>query len=184
MTTPELIKQQTNVPLQPGTNEVDEDVEEQGLDKVEVILTIICGVTLLSGWLGGLFNLISPEVQLGLYIVSYLSGGYFGVLEGLQALRNFELNVDFLMVLAAVGAASIGEWAEGATLLFLFSLSNTLQSYALDRSRKAIRSLMDLRPPEALVRRPDGSEVLVPVEELQLNDRVFVKPGERMPIDG
>ncbi len=161
-----------------------EETEEQGLDKIEVILTIICGVSWLGGWLGGLPGLISPEVQLGLYVVSYLSGGYFGVLKGVNALRRFELNVDFLMVLAALGAASIGEWAEGATLLFLFSLSNTLQSYALDRSRKAIRALMDLRPPEALVRRPDGKEVLVPVEALQLGDRVIVKPGERMPIDG
>ncbi len=161
-----------------------EEADGQGLNIYEVVLTVICGVTLLSGWLGGQFGWLTPNVQLILYIIAYLSGGFFGVVEGIKSLREFELNVDLLMVLAAVGAAAINQWAEGATLLFLFSLSNSLQSYALDRSRKAIRALMDLRPPEALVRRPDGTEELVPVEELQLGDRVIVKPGERLPIDG
>ncbi len=171
-----------------ASNHVEEANEsesgDEGINRLEVTLTTICTVTLAIGWLGGLFNWFSQDVQLVFYIIAYLSGGYFGTIEGLKALRNRELNVDFLMVLAAIGAASIGEWAEGATLLFLFSLSNTLQSYAMNRSRKAIRALMDLRPPEALVRRDDGSEVLIPVEELQLDDLVIVKPGERIPIDG
>jgi Cd2+/Zn2+-exporting ATPase len=162
----------------------EEEEEDEGLDRLEVVFTVVCGVTLLSGWLGGLLGIISPQVQLGLYITSYISGGYFGLWEGIKSLRKLEINVDFLMVLAAIGAASIGQWAEGATLLFLFSLSNTLQSYAMDRSRRAIRALMDLRPPEALVRRPDGREELVPVEDLQVGDLVIVKPGERLPIDG
>ncbi|GAB4458463.1 MAG: hypothetical protein Kow0031_38850 [Anaerolineae bacterium] len=165
--------------------QADASGEEQGgLEKIEVILTAVCGVTLVAGWAGGVAGLLSEPVQLGLFIISYLSGGYFGAVEGLKSLREKEINVDFLMVLAAVGAASINQWAEGATLLFLFSLSNTLQSYAMDRSRRAIRALMDLRPPEALVRRPNGREELVPVEELQLDDLVIVKPGERLPIDG
>ncbi len=161
-----------------------DEAESQGLNKLEVILTAICTVSLAIGWLGGTLGWFSSEVQLAFYITAYLSGGYFGAIEGLKALRHFELNIDFLMVIAALGAAVIGEWAEGATLLFLFSLSNTLQSYALDRSRKAIRALMDLRPPEALVRRTDGTEESVSVEALQLNDLVIVKPGERLPIDG
>jgi len=181
MTSEELIDNPTKPVEVPDSGD---GADDEGLNIVEVALTVVCGVTLLSGWLGGQFGLISPQVQLALYVVSYLSGGYFGVIEGVQSLRKLEINVDFLMVLAALGAASIGQWAEGATLLFLFSLSNTLQSYALNRSRRAIRALMDLRPPEALVRRPDGSEALVPVEALQLADRVIVKPGERLPIDG
>ncbi len=158
--------------------------ENDELNWIEVGLTVVCTVTLAMGWLGGQFDWFSADVQLVLYIIAYLSGGFFGTIEGLKALFRLELNVDFLMVLAAVGAASIGEWAEGATLLFLFSLSNTLQGYAMNRSRKAIRALMDLRPPEALVRRPDGREAFVPVEELALDDLVIVKPGERIPIDG
>jgi Cd2+/Zn2+-exporting ATPase len=87
------------------------------------------------------------------------------------------------MILAALGAAIIGQPGEGAILLFLFSLSNTLQTYAMDRSRKAIEKLLDLRPPVATVRR--GSRlVTVPVEKLGIGDIVLVRPGERFPIDG
>jgi Cd2+/Zn2+-exporting ATPase len=166
----------------PRGPEVEEEASD-GLSRAELVLTIICTITLATGFFGGFLGL--PEnVQLALYIVAYLSGGYFGTLEGLEALRRFELNVDFLMVLAALGAASIGEWVEGATLLFLFSLSNTLQAYALDRSRNAIRALMDLRPAEATVRRPDGTDVVLPLEELKIGDIILVKPGERLPVDG
>lgn len=182
MTTIEHTNQIVNKKPAPAFDE--QETEDEGLNRLEVILTVICTVTLATGWLGGQFGWFSDQVQLGFYIAAYLSGGYFGAIEGLKALRSFELNIDFLMVIAALGAAAIGEWAEGATLLFLFSLSNTLQSYAMDRSRKAIRALMDLRPPEALVRRADGTEVLLPVEQLQLDDLVIVKPGERLPIDG
>ncbi|MGB0388003.1 MAG: heavy metal translocating P-type ATPase [Ardenticatenaceae bacterium] len=163
--------------------EVEEDNTPGGLTRAELVLTIICTVALAIGFFGGFLGL--PEnVQIGFYVVAYLSGGFFGTIEGVKALREFELNVDFLMVLAALGAATIGEWAEGATLLFLFSLSNTLQAYALDRSRNAIRALMDLRPPEATVRRPDGTDVLVPLDELKVGDIILVKPGERLPVDG
>jgi len=163
--------------------EVEEDNTPGGLTRAELVLTIICTLTLAIGFFGGYLGL-PDNVQLVFYVIAYLSGGFFGALEGLKALRHFELNVDFLMVLAALGAATIGEWAEGATLLFLFSLSNTLQAYALDRSRNAIRALMDLRPAEATVRRPDGTDVLLPLEELQVGDLILVKPGERLPVDG
>lgn len=87
------------------------------------------------------------------------------------------------MILAALGAAIIGQPAEGAVLLFLFSLSNTLQTYAMGRSRKAIEKLLDLRPAIATVRR--GSRLVsLPVEKLILGDLVLVRPGERFPIDG
>ncbi len=176
--TKKQIQQQATPQTTPETEQNDE------FNRLEAILTIICAVTLSLGWLGGQLAWISETAQLSLYLVAYLSGGYYGALAGLQALRKLELNIDFLMVLAALGAAAIGEWVEGAILLFLFSLSNTLQSYALNRSRKAIQSLMDLRPPEALVRRAEGYEQLVPIEMLQLDDLVIVKPGERLPIDG
>ncbi len=149
----------------------------------EAVLTVICTLSLATAWFGAHLGLLSPLLERILYVLAYISGGFFGAWEGLRALRRLELNIDFLMVVAALGAAAIGEWAEGATLLFLFSLSNTLQGYALGRSRKAIRALMDLRPAEALVRR-DGREELVPVEALRVGDVVIVKPGERIPIDG
>ena len=120
---------------------------------------------------------------MALYVAAYLTGGWFGVQAGIEDLRHGVVNVDLLMVLAALGAGAIGQWREGAILLFLFSLSNTLQTYAMGRSRQAIRALMDLRPDEALVRRGQ-SEVRIRVERLKRGDRVIVKPGERIPVDG
>lgn len=153
------------------------------VNRWEAVLTAICTLSLATAWLGTHLGLLAPPVERLLYVLAYASGGFFGAWDGLRALRHLELNIDFLMVVAALGAATIGEWAEGATLLFLFSLSNTLQGYALGRSRKAIRALMDLRPAEALVRRGDREEV-VPVEALRVGEVVIVRPGERIPVDG
>ncbi len=177
--------EQTKSDFQPVNPDIEaEDGHDTEFNYLEAVLTIICVITLSIAWLGGRLGWFSNTIQVGLYVVAYLSGGYFGAIEGFKALRQRELNIDFLMILAALGAASIGEWVEGAILLFLFSLSNTLQSYALNRSRRAIHALMDMRPPEALVKRPDGLEEIVAVEQLQLDDVVIVKPGERLPIDG
>ncbi|HEX8683356.1 MAG TPA: heavy metal translocating P-type ATPase [Ardenticatenaceae bacterium] len=159
------------------------DATPGGLTRAEVVLTATCTLSLAIGFFGGFFGM-PEQLRVAFYVLAYLSGGFFGTIEGLKALRHLEINVDFLMVLAAAGAASIGEWAEGATLLFLFSLSNTLQAYALDRSRNAIRALMDLRPAEAMVRRPDGTDVMLPLEELRIGDIILVRPGERVAVDG
>ncbi len=120
---------------------------------------------------------------LGLNIISYVAGGVFGLEAGIKSLVRRELNVDLLMVLAAAGAAIVNQWHEGAILLFLFSLSNVLQAYAMDRSRNAIRALLKLRPNEATLRR--GTELqVVPVEQLEPGDTILIRPGERLPIDG
>ena len=152
------------------------------VEKIEVAFTVINALTALTAFIGvGLgWN---PTLIFGLYLVSYVTGGWFGVMASIEALKEKTLNVDLLMILAALGAAAIGQPAEGATLLFLFSLSNTLQTYAMDRSRKAIEKLLDLRPAQATVRR--GSRLIsLPIEQLMLGDIVLVRPGERFPIDG
>ncbi len=94
------------------------------------------------------------------------------------------IDVDLLMVMAAVAAASIGEWIEGGILLFLFSLSNAMQYYAMDRTRRAITDLMSARPREALRKDDDGDSRLVPVEQLVPGDTIVVRPGDMVPIDG
>ncbi len=151
-------------------------------EKIEIAFT---GVTLLAG-LAAFFGQslgLAPSVVAILYVLAYIAGGWFGVLASIEALKEKTLNVDLLMILAAFGAAIIGQPAEGATLLFLFSLSNTLQSYAMDRSRRAIEKLLDLRPSVATVRR--GSRLIsLPIEQLTFGDVVLVRPGERFPIDG
>ncbi|MDX1991123.1 MAG: heavy metal translocating P-type ATPase [bacterium] len=130
----------------------------------------------------------SPTLILLLNILSYLAGGIFGAKGALESLfKERKLDVDMLMVLAALGAASINQWREGALLLFLFSLSNVLQDYAIGRSRNAIRSLFKLYPQEAKVKR--GTEVGTQVQTLSINeirvgDVVLIEPGERIPVDG
>lgn len=119
-----------------------------------------------------------------LFLVSYLTGGYYGVKEGIEELREGKASIDLLMILAAVGAASINQWMEGAILLFLFSLSNALQDFALEKSNRAIEALMELRPDTANVRMPDGTERTVSVDDVHVGDIVVVRPGERFPVDG
>lgn len=151
-------------------------------ERLEVAFTVINALTALTAFLGEQFGLV-PTVVTIMYVIAYLTGGYYGLMDGLALLRARRLDVNLLMILAALGAAVIGQPAEGAALLFLFSLSNTLQMYAMGRSRKAIEKLLDLRPSVATVRR--GSRLVsLPIEQLLLGDAVLVRPGERFPIDG
>ncbi len=149
----------------------------------EAGLVVLTALLIVAGWAGGWLAGLSPQLQTILFALAYLTGGYAGAVAGVRDLRRRVVNVDLLMVLAALGAATIGNWREGAILLFLFSLSNTLQSYAMGRSRAAIHALMQLRPDEALVRRGDR-EVLIRVERLRTGDCVIVRPGERIAADG
>ncbi len=118
-----------------------------------------------------------------LYAVSYGFGGWYGLRGGIESVRHRTVDIDLLMVLAALGALAIGAPFEGAMLLFLFSLSNTLQHVAIGRSRRAIEALMELRPESATVER-DGAWVDVPVEQVRVGDVFRVGPGDRMPLDG
>jgi Cd2+/Zn2+-exporting ATPase len=152
------------------------------IQTLEIAFTIINAITALIAFIGTNLHW-DPALSMALYIVAYSAGGWFGLVASFEALKEKTINVDLLMILAAVGAAAIGQPAEGAMLLFLFSLSNTMQSFAMDRSRRAIEKLLDLRPAQATVRR--GSRLTtLPIEQLTLGDVVLVRPGERFPIDG
>lgn len=124
-----------------------------------------------------------PGAEGGFWIAAYLFGGFYGVLDSALALRGGRLDVNLLMLLSALGAALIGHAEEGGTLLFLFSLSNALQTMALERARQAIRKLLSLRPPVAR-RIRDGQEETVPIEAIGVGDHLLVRPGERIPADG
>lgn len=151
-------------------------------ERVEAIAVVITFMAMMTGLIADLF-LDRPTLSAVAYVVAYISGGVFGVKAGLESVRNLTIDVDILMVLAAIGAALVGAAFEGAMLLFLFSLSNVLQNYALGRTRSAIQSLMALRPAEALVRRGSGSAIM-PIEKIMVGDLVIVRPGERIPLDG
>ncbi len=125
---------------------------------------------------------IGPATH-ALYTGAYIFAGQQGVRSAIASLREKVLDVDVLMVLAALGAACIGAPFEGALLLFLFSFSNVLQRHAMDRTQKAIEALLTLRPSEALVKR--GAETIrIPVEEIEIGEIVIVRPGEQIAVDG
>ncbi len=159
-----------------------EPVEPWWQRNLEAILTGISLITLLSGIAAGAVG-APPAVSVLFFVLSYIAGGYSGLKDGIESLKALQFDVNFLMLAAAIGAATIGAWEEGAILLFLFSLSSTLENYAMDRTHAAIESLMELSPDEALVKRGD-SEIPVPVEDLRLGDTIIVKPGERIAADG
>lgn len=125
------------------------------------------------------------EFTWAFYAAAYVFGGQYGVRSAIASLRERTLDVDLLMVLAALGAALVGAPFEGALLLFLFSLSNVLQGLALDRTQRAIESLLTLRPDRALRRTKNGSGYEeVSIDTLAIGDEVMVRPGDLMPVDG
>lgn len=150
--------------------------------KPRTMATIGSGVLLLVAmlldWAG-----VSERAAITLYLAAMAVGGYHVAKSGLYGLKSLTLDTNFLMTIAAVGAVGIGEWSEGATVVFLFALGNALQAYTLDKTRESIRALMELAPREALVQR-DGQEVRLPVEEIVVGDVIIVKPGERIAMDG
>jgi len=145
---------------------------------------VICGALALLGWLGADLLGLPKWAEMLAFAGAYVAGGAFSLGRSIQSLKDRRLDIDLLMLLSAVGAASIGEYAEGAALLFLFSLSNALETRALRRTTRAIESLMELRPDEAMLLMPDGSERKVAAEELVPGQIVRIRPGERIPVDG
>jgi Cd2+/Zn2+-exporting ATPase len=117
------------------------------------------------------------------YTLAAVSGGWFALRSSLAALARFRFDVNLLMILAALGAGAIGYVFEAAVLMFLFSLSNTLEVYTMGRTRRALHALLKLRPAHALVVR-DGREIEVEAESVQVGERVIVKPGVAIPVDG
>lgn len=156
--------------------------QSEGFKNIKLILTALSGVFLGAGFVLSLFK-VTDSVVIPLLLMAMLAGGFYTARSGLASLRSLSLDMNFLMTVAVLGAAAIGEWLEGATVVFLFALGNTLQSYTMEKTRNSIRALMDLSPKEALVRR-DGIELHLPVEQIAVNDIIIIKPGERIAMDG
>jgi Cd2+/Zn2+-exporting ATPase len=154
-------------------------LERRVLEPVFVFITLAAIVlTSVVHWLDQPHQIVSV-----FGVIAYTAGGFYGLQASLKSLYERELNIDFLMILAAIGAALVGQWVDGAILLFLFSLSNVLQDYAIGRSRKAIRSLFELYPEVAQVKR-NGTPQTVPISAIQVGEIVLIQPGERIPVDG
>lgn len=148
----------------------------------ELVFSLACGALTGVGWGIGKFG--APALaSTALFVVAYVLGSWFTLREVAVALRARKFEIDFLMLLAAAGAAVLGQWFEGALLLFLFTLGHALEGYAMRRARKAVEALGRLAPPTAVVLE-NGVEREVRVEDLRVGARVLVKPNTRVPADG
>ncbi|MBF8150892.1 heavy metal translocating P-type ATPase [Winogradskyella sp. F6397] len=151
--------------------------------KTELYFAVFCGLFLMLGFLAAHFTDASSIWSLLGYVISYFFGGFFISIEASKKLPNGEFDIDFLMIAAAVGAAYIGSWAEGALLLFLFSLGHALEHYALNKAKKSIEALGNLTPKTALIKR-NGKLQEVLIESLKINDIIVVKPNSKIAADG
>jgi Zn2+/Cd2+-exporting ATPase len=153
-------------------------------DNQMLILSLLGGLMLTFGWAGARLGVFSPAISLGFYLAAYVLAGYdISRHAWHHVVRERRFDTDLLMLAAALGAALLGEWPEGALLLVLFSTGHALEGRALGRAQKAIRGLGGLTPQSALVRR-GTEETELAIRELELGDHVIIKPGERIPVDG
>jgi Zn2+/Cd2+-exporting ATPase len=169
-----------------GMKSVAATIEKATPPIVGAIATGICAAL---GIVGAVFHFMTATYAEGLSIAAclgaYISGGLGPTRNAIGSLRNGILNVDLLMIFAAIGAAAIGDWLEGVVLLFLFSLSGTLEAFAIYKTTRSIESLIQLRPREAwLVRDGATEDQRVAVDSLRVGDVVRVRPGDRYAIDG
>jgi len=125
----------------------------------------------------------SPWIYNSVYVAAVVVGVYYPARKALIALLNLTPTIHLLMLIGSGGAMVLGMWQESALLIFVYSLGDVLESYAVDKARGAIRSLVALMPKEALVR-VDGREVVLATENIRVGDIVVIRPGERIPVDG
>ncbi|MBG1240156.1 heavy metal translocating P-type ATPase [Nostoc sp. NZL] len=158
-------------------------------EHTDTLAALLCGLLLFLGW----FALHLGWLGLALLLLpaAYVIGGYESAREGLTTLfKEKELDVDLLMIVAAIGAASLGLWRreyhliiDGAILILIFAISGALEGYAMARTERSIRSLMSLTPDTARVLL-QGREEEIPITQLKVGDEIVVKPGELIPTDG
>lgn len=152
------------------------------VQKTKNTTLILSGLFLALGF-GGSFTNVSPLLITLLYAVSIGIGGYKPAKSAFYAIRSKSLDMNVLMISAAIGAALIGQWLEGATVVWLFALGATLQNQSIERTRESIRGLIDLAPSEAWVK--VGTELIKKsVDDIAVNTTIVVKPGEKIPLDG
>lgn len=194
------VSQQVRVPFDPAivtVQDIMRSVAETGMNASQVqehrprstwwkqkqqLALYGCGILILVSF--GLKLLAVPVLVTNvLFALAVLVGVYYPARKALIALINLVPTIHLLMLIGSVGAMLLGMWQESAILIFVYSLGDVLESYAVDKARGAIRSLMELMPKEALVRK-NGQEVVLPIDDIEVGDIVVVRPGERIPVDG
>ena len=172
-------------PARPSSDEASDPAHDHsGVfgERAELAFSLVCGALTGAGWVVGKLH-GTPAASTVLFIAAYGFGGSLTLREVTSALRAGKFEIDFLMLLAAAGAAALGEWFEGALLLFLFTLGHALEGFAMGRARRAIEALADVVPETATVLK-EGVETELRVEQLAVGDRILVRPHTRVPADG
>ena len=155
---------------------------EKWLPHIEMAMALISGALIVCGWILDKNGMQSLSVAA--FLSAFVIGGFFKAKEGIEnTIKDKDLNVEMLMIFAAIGSAIIGYWMEGALLIFIFAVSGALESYTTSKSKKELNALMSVVPEEATLLE-NGVEKVVPVKLLKVGNRILVKPGERIPADG
>jgi Cd2+/Zn2+-exporting ATPase len=170
---PRVVPREVEVPK--SAEDADAHINEW---KAQMAAAVLCGIFAVA------VAVASPPFKVILYAAAYVAGSFYQIEEIWERLRERAIDVHFLMIAVAVGAACIGAWAEGATLLFLFSLSGALEHFALGRTQKEIRSLFRDAPKFATVIDRLGGEREMRVEEVRAGMRLLIRPGAQFPVDG
>lgn len=153
-------------------------------EHIELIMALISGVLIVLAYIAET-QAESPWIYVVLYLSAFLIGGYAKAKEGItDTWETKSLNVELLMIIAAIGAASIGYWMEGAILIFIFALSGALETYTMNKNERALESLMELQPEQATRFTSSDDLEVVHIDDLKVGDRIYVRPGERIPVDG
>ena len=168
----------------PHKEKNDEHSHGFGGEKIELYFAIGSGVFWLTGLILSFMASIPAWLPLSLFVTAFVLGGFFTLIEAYEAVKNGKFEIDFLMLVAAAGAAALGKWEEGALLLFLFSLGHSLEKYAMNKARKSIEALSELAPSTALRKDDKGNLSEVEIEKLQLNDVIVIKPNSTIAADG
>ncbi|WP_431522066.1 heavy metal translocating P-type ATPase [Guptibacillus hwajinpoensis] len=148
----------------------------------ELAAALLSGFIIAFAWV--MEGTFTPSIESILYITAFVIGGFAKAKEGIEdSIADRDVNVELLMIIAAIGAGSIGYWTEGAILIFIFALSGALETYTLNKSERELESLMEIQPETATVVR-NGIEKVVPSSSLSIGDTILIRPGERVPADG
>lgn len=182
-TTPKALKEKLETLGFPPQDGLTMPEQPKPWHNPKVLTSAVSGILLLVGWLLGLAGL-PGTVSLIIYVAAILIGGYYFGREAIEELiYERQIGIELLMAIATIVATLMGEAAEGAMLVFLYSISEAAEGYTEEKTRSAVKSLMDLAPKFALVRR-NGTEREIPVEDLVVGDVFILKPGQSVPTDG
>lgn len=169
-----------NIKVIPENEEFEKNNESFFKKHASVIISFIF---LIIGWAAAEMYGENSFLSIFPYVLSIIIGGYRLFITGFKNLSRLDFDMRTLMTIAIIGASFIGEWGEGAMVVILFAISEALESYSMDKARQSIRSLMDIAPKEALIRR-GHKEMMISVDDIQIGDVMIVKPGQKIAMDG